>query len=344
MKVSNRKGIANQTGPESCVAHREVRDEALTGEPAGQPLSRESFKLVQGADAVSVAEGNTDRRDKASACSALRGLRPWHVGTLFAREPGDLLLGRFSCVWSGPRREDEESKPMKNEQEKSDPSIVAKRPANKPHIAEVDLWGSGAESAEPREGTEGNTGEQRTCRTPSRESVSQGLERVREAAKQRKKERFTALLHHVTVDLLKDAYFWLKREAAPGVDGRTWQSYKQNLEVNLVELHSRIHRGTYRALPSRRRYIPKPDGRQRPLGIAALEDKIVQRAVVEVLNTIYEEDFLGFSYGFRPGRGQHDALDALAVGITRTKVNWIVDADIAGFFDAVSHEWLMRFR
>jgi RNA-directed DNA polymerase len=232
---------------------------------------------------------------------------------------------------------------MKNEQEKSDPSIVAKRPANKQDIAEVDLWGSGAESAEPREGTEGNTGEQRTCRTPSRESVSQGLERVREAAKQRKKERFTALLHHVTIDLLKDAYSWLKREAAPGVDGRTWQSYRQNLEANLVELHSSIHRGTYRALPSRRRYIPKPDGRQRPLGIAALEDKIVQRAVVEVLNTIYEEDFLGFSYGFRPGRGQHDALDALAVGITRTKVNWIVDADIAGFFDAVSHEWLMRF-
>jgi len=127
------------------------------------------------------------------------------------------------------------------------------------------------------------------------------------------------------------------------VDGRTWQSFKQNLEANLVELHSRMHRGTYRALPSRRRYIPKPDGRQRPLGIAALEDKIVQRAVVEVLNAIYEEDFLGFSYGFRPGRGQHDALDALAVGITRTKVNWIVDADIAGFFDTVSHEWLMRF-
>jgi RNA-directed DNA polymerase len=150
-------------------------------------------------------------------------------------------------------------------------------------------------------------------------------------------------LHHVTVDLLKEAYFWLKREAAPGVDGRTWQSYKQDLEVNLGELHSRIHRGTYRALPSRRRFIPKLDGGQRPLGIAALEDKIVQRAVVEVLNTIYEEDFLGFSYGFRPGRGQHDALDALAVGITRTKVNWIVDADIAGFFDAVSHEWLMRF-
>jgi RNA-directed DNA polymerase len=149
---------------------------------------------------------------------------------------------------------------MKKEREKSDPSIVAKKPANKPETAEVDLWGGWAEPVERREGTEGNTGEQHTYRTPSRASVSQGLQRVREAARKRKKERFTALLHHVTIDLLKDAYSWLKREAAAGVDGRTWQSYKQNLEVNLAELHSRIHRGTYRALPSRRRYIPKPDG------------------------------------------------------------------------------------
>jgi RNA-directed DNA polymerase len=225
---------------------------------------------------------------------------------------------------------------MTHEPEKSDPFEVAERPTNKPGQP-------GAESAEPREGTEGNTGKPRTRRTLSRESVSLGLERVRQAAKQDKKERFTALLHHVTIDLLTDAFFWLKREAAPGVDGRTWQGYKQNLEANLADLHRRIHQGTYRALPSRRQYIPKSDGRKRPLGIAALEDKIAQRAVVEVLNAIYEEDFLGFSYGFRPGRGQHDALDALAVGITRTKVNWIVDADIAGFFDAVSHEWLMRF-
>jgi group II intron reverse transcriptase/maturase len=180
-------------------------------------------------------------------------------------------------------------------------------------------------------------------RTQSRESVSQGLDRVRKATQQKKKERFTALLHYVTVDRLADAFSSLKREVAPGVDGTTWQSYKQDLEANLTRLHEQVHRGTYRALPSRRRYIPKPDGRQRPLGIAALEDKIVQRAVVQVLNAIYEEDFLGFSYGFRPGRGQHDALDALAVGITSTKGNWIVDADIAGFFDAVSHEWLIRF-
>jgi RNA-directed DNA polymerase len=225
---------------------------------------------------------------------------------------------------------------MKHGQEKSDLSEVATKRANNPGPP-------GAESVEPREGTEGNTGEQRTRRTLSRVSVSPGLERVREVAKQDKKERFTALLHHVTLDLLKEAFFWLKRQAAPGVDGQTWQGYKENLGANLIALHSRIHQGTYRALPSRRRYIPKSDGRQRPLGIAALEDKIVQRAAVEVLNAIYEEDFLGFSYGFRPGRSQHDALDALAVGITRTKVNWIVDADIAGFFDTVSHEWLMRF-
>jgi RNA-directed DNA polymerase len=220
--------------------------------------------------------------------------------------------------------------------EKSDLSIVAMKLMNKNGQPE-------AESVERRERAEGNTEEQHIRRTQSRESVSQGLDRVREAAQQKKKERFTALLHYVTVDRLMDAFSCLKREAAPGVDGATWQSYKQDLEINLMRLHEQVHRGTYRALPSRRRYIPKPDGRQRPLGIAALEDKIVQRAVVQVLNAIYEEDFLGFSYGFRPGRGQHDALDALAVGITSTKVNWILDADISGFFDSVSHEWLIRF-
>jgi group II intron reverse transcriptase/maturase len=174
--------------------------------------------------------------------------------------------------------------------------------------------------------------------------VSQGLERVRNAARQRKKEKFTALLHHVTVDLLRDAFLALKRRAAPGVDGVTWQGYGENLETNIQALHARVHRGTYRAQPVRRRFIPKPGSdKQRPLGIAALEDKIVQRAVVVVLNAIYEEDFLGFSYGFRPGRSQHDALDALSVAIGDTRVNWILDADIRGFFDSVSQEWLIRF-
>jgi group II intron reverse transcriptase/maturase len=170
-----------------------------------------------------------------------------------------------------------------------------------------------------------------------------GLDRVRQAAKTRKKERFTALLHHVSVEAMKEAYRSLKRQAAPGVDGVTWQEYEQNLEANLKDLHTRVFRGSYRALPARRVYLDKPDGSKRPLGIAALEDKILQRAVGEVLNAIYEEDFLGFSYGFRPGRGQHNALDALTVAITRTKVNWIVDADIAQFFDSISHDWLLRF-
>ena len=178
---------------------------------------------------------------------------------------------------------------------------------------------------------EGNGIEHGMRRTPSRESMSHGLDRVRKAAKERKQERFTALLHHVDVELLRSAYGWLRKEAAAGVDGVTWEQYGEGLERKLADLHDRIHRGAYRAQPSRRVYIPKPDGRQRPLGIAALEDKVVQRALVEVLNAIWEEDFLGFSYGFRPGRGQHDALDALAVGITRCKVNWILDADIAGF-------------
>ena len=160
---------------------------------------------------------------------------------------------------------------------------------------------------------------------------------------QGKKEQFTALLHHISIESLRLAYFELKRKAAPGVDGLTWSDYGAGLEGNLASLHDRVHRGAYRALPSRRRYIPKPDGRQRPLAIAALEDKIVQRAVVAVLNAVYEEDFLGFSYGFRPRCSQHDALDALVVGITGKKVNYILDADIQKFFDSVSQKWLARF-
>jgi len=173
--------------------------------------------------------------------------------------------------------------------------------------------------------------------------VSQALERIRQAARQRKKERFTALLHHISTDLLREAFSELKRNAAPGVDGLTCGTFEADLERNLANLHERVQRGAYRALPSRRVYIPKPDGRQRPLAVAALEDKIVQRAMVAVLNEIYEEDFLGFSYGFRPGRGAHDALDALVVGIRSTQVNFILDADIRSFFDTVSQDWLIRF-
>ncbi len=196
---------------------------------------------------------------------------------------------------------------------------------------------------ERREGAMENTGEPPASRTQSREIVTGGLDRVRQAARGNKKERFTALMHHVTLDLLWQSYHWLKRSAAPGIDGVTWHDYEENLEAKLEDLHARLHRGSYHPLPSRRKYIAKSDGRMRPLGIAALEDKIVQRAVVEVLNAIYEQDFLGFSYGFRPGRGQHDALDALAFGITQRHVNWILDADIAAYFDTVSHDWMLRF-
>jgi group II intron reverse transcriptase/maturase len=179
--------------------------------------------------------------------------------------------------------------------------------------------------------------------TQSGKRMFQGLDGVRKAARERRQERFTALLHHLSIDLLGDGFYALKRQASPGVDGVTWQEYETGLEERLADLHSRVHRGTYRAQPSRRVYIPKADGRQRPLGIAALEDKIVQQAVVTILNQIYEVDFKGFSYGFRPGRSPHQALDALAVGLERKKVNWVLDADIRGFFDNLSHEWTVKF-
>ena len=225
---------------------------------------------------------------------------------------------------------------MMHGHEKSDSAIVAKKLPNK-------AGKPAAEAVERRAGTKGNAGQQSTLRTQIREGVSQALDRVRKAARQRKKEKFTALLHHISVKTLHVAFYALKRKAAPGVDGVTWQEYEADLERRLADLHARIHRGAYRPQPSRRTYIPKADGRQRPLAIAALEDKIVQGATVMVLNAIYEEDFLGFSYGFRPGRGAHDALDALAVGITKRKVNYILDADIRSFFDSVSQEWLVRF-
>jgi RNA-directed DNA polymerase len=224
---------------------------------------------------------------------------------------------------------------MMHGQEKSDPAIVAMKTANK-------AGQLAAERMEPRAGAEGNAGQPHTDRAQDRVAVSLGLARIREAAKDRRAERFTALLHHIDVALLEQAYRLLQRDAAPGVDGVTWTEYGEGLADRLADLYTCVQRGSYRAQPSRRTFIPKPDGRQRPLGIASLEDKIVQRAMVEVLNAIYETDFLGFSYGFRPDRGQHDALDALAVGIETQAVNWIVDADIRSFFDSIDHDWTMR--
>jgi RNA-directed DNA polymerase len=200
-----------------------------------------------------------------------------------------------------------------------------------------------AESEEGRPLIKENAGQSSTHLTQSRVGVSQGLAGVRKAAKENKGRKFTALLHHMNTDLLRKSFYSLKRKAAPGVDSITWEEYETGLEDRLADLHSRVHRGAYRATPSRRVYIEKEDGRQRPLGVAALEDKIVQQAVVTILNQIYEEDFLGFSYGFRPGRSQHQALDALAYALLKKKVNYVLDADIRGFFDNLDKSWLIKF-
>jgi len=220
--------------------------------------------------------------------------------------------------------------------EESDRAVIPMKPPNNGAQAS-------AEGVEGRARTKENIGQSHTPPAQDGHGVSQGLAGVRKAAKERKQERFTTLLHHLTTGLLRHSYYALKRNAAPGVDGVRWQEYEEGLENRLLDLKDRIHRGAYRAQPSRRVYIPKADGRERPLGIAALEDKIVQQAVVTILNEIYEVDFRGFSYGFRPGRGPHQALDALNVGIERKRVNWILDADIRGFFDNMSHEWTMEF-
>jgi retron-type reverse transcriptase len=220
--------------------------------------------------------------------------------------------------------------------EKSDCAVV---PVNQPNKAAI----AAAEVGEGRAQMKENIEQSRMLPTQSGNRMSQGLDGVRKAARERKQQRFTSLLHHVNITLLRDSFYALKRQASPGVDGVTWQEYESGLEDRLVDLHGRVHRATYRAQPSRRVYIPKADGRQRPLGVAALEDKIVQQAVVTILNQIYEVDFMGFSYGFRPARSPHQALDALVVGLERKKVNWVLDADIRGFFDNMSHEWTTKF-
>lgn len=250
------------------------------------------------------------------------------------REIPCLLAPRWGC---GPHRKGAGRNPMMHGRGKSDRPVVPEKPSNNAGPA-------AAEGVEGRGLAKGNGVWQNTSRTQSRnEGVSHALDRVRQVARRDKSERFTALLHHVTLESRRVAFLSLRRDAAPGIDGETWQHYVEGVEDKLRDLHERVQRGAYRAKASRRVLIPKPDGGQRPLGIATLEDKIVQRAIVEVLNAIYEEDFLGFSHGFRPGRSPHHALDALATGILRKKVNWVLDADIRGFFDAINHGWMMKF-
>ena len=226
-----------------------------------------------------------------------------------------------------------------NGSRKSDSFIVPEKPSNKDCGTP-----QAAEKVEGRRLTKGNSIQQTRDRTQSRESLQNALNRIRQAARKDTKQQFTALWHHVcNQGRLKKAYKHLNRKGAAGVDRMTWEEYGKDLGENLDDLSGRLARGAYHARPVRRVHIPKPDGRQRPIGVPTLEDKIVQRATTEVLSAVYEQDFKGFSYGFRPGRSQHNALDALYVGITHRKVSWVLDADVRGFFDAIDHDWLIRF-
>ena len=335
MKKPYIEGLATHDGPESCVGGRETAGEALTGGNIGRVLSRENLNC--GAPTPSPwVEGNTEPSEKASSEPALRGLRPRTCVESPCARTGRPMDRPSQDGSSGRTGKGASPKPVVNGPGESDSAVVPTKSPNK-------AGSTAAEAMEGRALAKGNVDQQNANRTQCRESAPSALDRVRQAARRDRKAKFTALLHHVTTEQLEAAFWQLKRKAAPGVDGVTWQQYGTGLARNVRALHDRLHRGAYRAKPSRRVYIPKADGKKRPLGIAALEDKLVQRVVVGVLNAIYEEDFLGFSYGFRPGRKQHDALDALATAIETKKVNWVLDADIRGFFDTINHGWLMKF-
>jgi RNA-directed DNA polymerase len=336
MKESHAKGLASHGNPESCAGTREGAGEALTGAHTGGVLSREN-RRNQGADVVelcgrqhaSARQGEPTRDPARSETSSTCGNSVRENREIPPLPLGDGTGGRAGKV--------DDRNPAMHRDGKSYSSILSTNPPNK-------VGEPAAEAVEKRGLTKENADQQNTLRTQRRiESVPSALDRVRQLAVRNKKERFSALLHHVTVERLRNAFLAISRNAAPGTDGVRWEHYEPDLERNLEDLHARVQRGAYRAKPSRRAYIPKSDGRQRPLGIAVLEDKIVQRAVTEVLNAIYEADFLGFSYGFRPRRQAHVALDALAVGIRFKKISWILDADVRSYFDRVSHDWMLKF-
>ena len=334
MKVQHGKDVASHSGPELCGGAREGAAEALTGETGRSAIEPRNQRFGTPTP-LSDAEGKTSQGD---TCESWGG--PARSETLYT--PGSFLHRSWEisaapgATTPGNSGKAKCHTPEQPAVEKSDAFIVPGKPSNK--------GDDPAEMVEGRNAAKGNAEQAPAFRTQRRDSsASTGLERVREAARRNRRLRFTALLHHITPELLVDSFYSLQKNAAAGVDGVTWREYEKILPQRVIELHRMIHAGAYRATPSRRVYIPKADGRQRPLGIASIEDKIVQQSVVTVLNAIYEVDFLGFSYGFRPGRGQHNALDALTAGIKSRKVNWIVDADIRLFFDEIDHEWMLRF-
>lgn len=335
MKESHEEGLAHHLDPESCVDDRKVVGEALTGAHTGQPSSCE-IRSSGVPTLLSYAEGHTERGvigEPSSDSTQSKTLSMCGNSLHGNREiPVSSVSGATDRSGKGTTL-----KPDTHDAGKSDDRVVPRKLPNK------DGQPTSAEVVEGRRSTEGNLLPTATAPTQSGSTVMPGLQRVRELARKDRKARFTALLHHVTVPLLIRSFYSLKSEAAPGHDGVTWQQYEADVYDRIEDLHRRIHTGCYRATPVRRVLIPKADGSMRPLGIAAVEDKIVQHAVVTVLNAIYEVDFMGFSYGFRPGRSAHDALDALTVGILGKKVHCVLDADIRGFFDTINHEWLVKF-
>lgn len=334
MKEPYREGLATHPGPESYAGDREAAGVAMTGVHTGQPLSSEI--PVQRADLVSMRGRQHERlRQRELPFDAAESK------TLCMCE-NSLRENREHSATSSPDGGEERSEKAASRTtdmhvaEKSDGFIVPAKRANNAGPA-------AAESVEGRDPANENVDQTLLApdAVPGKQGI--GLAGIRQAASKDRKVRFTALLHHVTPKLLEESYYALKRDAKPGVDDVTWKDYGEGLQERLADLHGRIHRGAYRAQPSKRAWIPKADGRLRPLGIAALEDKVVQQAVKTVLEQIYEEDFLPFSYGFRPKRGTHNALDAMWVGISRRRVSWVLDADIRGFFDAIDHAWLLKF-
>jgi RNA-directed DNA polymerase len=323
--------VANHSSPESCGVHREVCVEALTGDtdrPAIEPRNQ-SF----GMPTVSFQpEGNTAHGDNRKSCADPARSKTLCMSGSNLR--GSWEISTVPTEFCGLGGEGASRNAAIHAVEKSDTPIVPKKQPNK---------GKPTEVVEGRGVAKGNAQKAPAGRTQCRETALTGLERVRAAAKKDKRMKFTTLLHHITTSLLVESFYDLKRNAAAGVDGVTWREYEGTLYTRVHELHREIHTGAYRAQASRRCYIQKADGKMRPLGIAALEDKVVQQAVVKVLSAIYEEEFLGFSYGFRRGKSQHEALDALHVGIESRKVHWILDADIQAFFDTIDHKWMMQF-
>ena len=334
MKVQHGKDLANHSGPESCGGAREGAAEALTGETGGSAIEPRNPKSGTPTP-LSDAEGNMNQGDTCESWDSPARSENLHTPGSFLHRSWEISAAP-SATTLGNSGKAESRTPESSTVEKSDVLVVPGKPLNK--------GDQPAETVEGRSAAKGNAEQGPTPRTQSRIScVSTGLDGVRQAARRNRRLRFTALLHHITPQLLVDSFYGLQKNAAAGVDGVLWRDYEKVLPQRIPELHRVIHAGAYRARPSRRVFIPKADGRERPVGIASLEDKVVQQAVVTVLSAIYEEDFLRFSYGFRQGRGQHNALDALTAAIKSRKVNWIVDADIRSFFDEIDHGWMLRF-